>query len=329
MSPEDLILVTRFVGEATIKPDGADYSSYDKARSDESYGTLKQNLRDMAKMVVSKKASQGKPLATAIAEKFASEVVDELASDVTECVGKGLSDAATYQSVYAKYASKCSDAFLRGAVRRVYAAAVPGRPGAFDYKTVYVDTEKGLKDAERLQREGWKIIRSGLHMIQFERPKDGKSVEAAQVGRWTTSNTELKEWSERDRNSVVLEDKASGNSIMEWWDEAVEEAVTDGFLTMNKGKDRLHQSAVDYANEHQLKPKPSDFWHKAFQDAEKFRSEDKDAANKGNIGLPRQENYDDFDQYFEDLKIWLGVDDLSPARKSEEKIRWDKVKKDK
>jgi hypothetical protein len=224
MSPEDLILVTRFVGEAPLKGDTG-YSSYDKARSLDGYGTFKQNLREMAKVVVSKKASQdGKPMATVIAERFASEVVEELASDVLDCANKGMTDVTAYQRIYPKYASKCSDAFLRGAVRRVYAAGAP---------------------------------------------------------RWTVSNTELDEWSERDRNSVILKDKASGKSIMEWWDEAVHDAVEDGFLTMGKGKGRLHQDAVDYANERGLKPQSSDKWHKSFQEAEKLRSEDKDAANQG------------------------------------------------
>jgi len=222
MSPEDLILVTRFMGEAPLRGDWG-YDSYDRARSDDGYGTLKQNLRQMAQRVVSKKASQdGKPMASVIAEKFAAEVIDELASDVVERKGKGMSDVGAYQDLYPKYASKCSDAFLRGAVRKIYAAT--------------------------------------------------------KVGQWTVNNTELKEWSERDRNSVVLEDKRTGNSIMEWWDEDVHQAVEDGFLTMGKGKDRLHQDAVDYANERQMKPRPSAFWHKAFQDAEKARREEHEEA---------------------------------------------------
>jgi hypothetical protein len=40
----------------------------------------------------------------------------------------------------------------------------------FDYKTVDTSTLEGLKEAERLhQTEGWKIIRTGLFLIQFER----------------------------------------------------------------------------------------------------------------------------------------------------------------
>lgn len=39
----------------------------------------------------------------------------------------------------------------------------------FEYKTCDTSTLKGLKAAERLHQDGWKIIRNGLFLIQFER----------------------------------------------------------------------------------------------------------------------------------------------------------------
>lgn len=44
----------------------------------------------------------------------------------------------------------------------------------FEYKTIDTRTEKGLKQAERLQRQGWKDINVGLFSIVFEREKKGK-----------------------------------------------------------------------------------------------------------------------------------------------------------
>lgn len=38
------------------------------------------------------------------------------------------------------------------------------------YKTVDTSTLKGLKQAERLKAQGWKIGRVGLFLIQFYRP---------------------------------------------------------------------------------------------------------------------------------------------------------------
>jgi very-short-patch-repair endonuclease len=41
----------------------------------------------------------------------------------------------------------------------------------FEYKRVEVRTVKDIQRAEALQRQGWKIIKSGLFTILFERAK--------------------------------------------------------------------------------------------------------------------------------------------------------------
>lgn len=46
---------------------------------------------------------------------------------------------------------------------------------------------------------------------------------------------------------MSLDDARTGNSIVEWWDEAVHEAAEDGFLVFGKGERRLHESAYQYA----------------------------------------------------------------------------------
>lgn len=59
----------------------------------------------------------------------------------------------------------------------------------------------------------------------------------------TIEDTELYTWSERDRTHVELRNRRTGNTIVEWWDDAVGEAVEDGFLQPG----RLHKSAFEYA----------------------------------------------------------------------------------
>lgn len=39
----------------------------------------------------------------------------------------------------------------------------------FKYRTIDTSTLKGLKQAERLHENGWKIIRTGLFLIWFEK----------------------------------------------------------------------------------------------------------------------------------------------------------------
>lgn len=55
--------------------------------------------------------------------------------------------------------------------------------------------------------------------------------------------TEIHTWFERDRAHVELRSKLTDQTIVEWWDEAVNQAVEDGFLNP---KD-WHTSAYEYA----------------------------------------------------------------------------------
>ena len=56
-------------------------------------------------------------------------------------------------------------------------------------------------------------------------------------------DTEVTTWFERDRAHVELRYIDSQETIMEWWDESVSEAIEDGSLDPA----RYHQSAWDYA----------------------------------------------------------------------------------
>lgn len=62
------------------------------------------------------------------------------------------------------------------------------------------------------------------------------------------ANTEIETWFERDRAMVSLLATDTEETIVEWWDEDVQQAVDDGFLDP---KD-WHGSAVAYAQEMRL-----------------------------------------------------------------------------
>ncbi len=57
------------------------------------------------------------------------------------------------------------------------------------------------------------------------------------------TDTELRTWFERDRAHVCLINKVTGKTIIEWWDEDVENAFEDGFLRRLD----LHASAFEQA----------------------------------------------------------------------------------
>jgi hypothetical protein len=70
-------------------------------------------------------------------------------------------------------------------------------------------------------------------------------------------DTVISVWCERDRAHVELTNADTGATIIEWWDEAVEEAVEDGFLELDPPTVRndcqrqfgkLHRSAYTYAH---------------------------------------------------------------------------------
>ena len=62
----------------------------------------------------------------------------------------------------------------------------------------------------------------------------------------TYEETELLTWFERDRAHVELRDLRNDKTLVEWWDEAVEEAIEDGFL---KPRD-YHGTAYAYWEDH-------------------------------------------------------------------------------
>jgi hypothetical protein len=60
----------------------------------------------------------------------------------------------------------------------------------------------------------------------------------------TIEDTDLETWFERDRAHVELKDKRTDETIIEFWDEAVNEAVEDGFLNPRD----YHTSCFEYAD---------------------------------------------------------------------------------
>ena len=60
--------------------------------------------------------------------------------------------------------------------------------------------------------------------------------------------TELHTWFERDRAHVELRCAISGETIVEWRDDAVGEAIEDGFLDPSD----YHGSAMEYAEYHDI-----------------------------------------------------------------------------
>jgi len=121
--PTELILITPFTGTTPVDEETG-YSSYDKAVSNENYGTLRDEVKKMAKDMAAKEASEKRisKMASSVANTFADSVVSKVAGDVISCISKGMSDIQAYQNLYPKYENICSDGFMRSAISKIYKA---------------------------------------------------------------------------------------------------------------------------------------------------------------------------------------------------------------
>lgn len=125
MAPEELILVPPEQGISPVQH-STGYSSYDKEISHRDYGTLSDpKVMKLAESLVAKNASVDSDvyhvtkMASKIAGEFATDIVEKLSADIMGCFDQGYNDISTYQAMYQKYGSKCSDGFLRHAIQKI------------------------------------------------------------------------------------------------------------------------------------------------------------------------------------------------------------------
>jgi hypothetical protein len=122
----------------------------------------------------------------------------------------------------------------------------------------------------------WKVSSMELSLSRSEVFKGGfaDGSQAALDVDVDIDDTELETWFERDRAHVELREKGGGTTIVEWWDDAVQEMAEDGFLTMGRGERALHESAFKYAEQHKLFPTEGIIVEKALELAETRRKEE-------------------------------------------------------
>jgi hypothetical protein len=103
-----------------------------------------------------------------------------------------------------------------------------GGVGKYEYKTINTRSASGLKEAERLKAEGWKIISTGFDTIQFERLKTTKKMSTGGSAGLNTSDMNYNEI------LAVLKEKL---------DDAVQELPNDYEQSYDaKGEEVEHQS---------------------------------------------------------------------------------------
>jgi len=94
--------------------------------------------------------------------------------------GRSASSTQSYRFDKSRFSKKQAKDWLKKYSVKRRNPKNPG-PGSFEYKRVSIRSAEGMKQAERLKDEGWKILPSGSSLIadilMFERPKIKKPVE--------------------------------------------------------------------------------------------------------------------------------------------------------
>jgi hypothetical protein len=176
-----------------------------------------------------------------------AEYVDPLTGEVNTTK---LAEGAAYEANRSEWLDDSTHPIWDWALEEAerYERAHRGAPGRHTVRDYIAVDRRGRTTAGPFKTYGDAKSAAGpADVVQFVRPG---AAEARRTPRrqnapvvWTRQNTQINTWFERDRASVVLE-TLDGTSIIEWWDEAVDEAVQDGFLDSSD----WHGSAIEYAN---------------------------------------------------------------------------------
>ena len=71
-----------------------------------------------------------------------------------------------------------------------------GKPGAFEYRRIFIGSRNGEREAERLLTDGWMIIQGYGDTLELERPKNGR-LTAEEIESW-------REYTIKNQNRAAL-----------------------------------------------------------------------------------------------------------------------------
>lgn len=128
--PEYLLKVPPFQPRSPVSTNPSGYSSYEKELSEKFFGTVRPRVLNAARKLASSfleaekikeiKAYEKRKMVNKLASNFAQEFVEELNRKISESRKSGLTDIQAYDKLYPKYASSCTDEFLRTAIKTCY-----------------------------------------------------------------------------------------------------------------------------------------------------------------------------------------------------------------
>lgn len=104
-----------------------------------------------------------------------------------------------------------------------------------------------LREQRRQVRSAGPMERQlNANLTRTARRRDARP-RARRPRRLHLADTELFTWFERDRAHVELRDRRTGETIVEWWDDDVRQAIEDGLLPHRWTDAKGHGAAFEYA----------------------------------------------------------------------------------
>jgi len=111
IDPTELIVATPAMGQCVVPPvDGTPSSRVVK---------LAESIA-AAKINISEEEYRTQKMASNVAHRYATDKVEKICKDIVACKDAVLGDVAAYNKIFHKYASTCSDDFIRSAIEKVY-----------------------------------------------------------------------------------------------------------------------------------------------------------------------------------------------------------------
>lgn len=101
-----------------------------------------------------------------------------------------------------------------------------------------------------IDKVGYALITMTIAVEEFDKLPNPRSKlgKRKNPSHFKNDNFQIYTWFERDRAHVELRNETTGETVVEWWDEQVAEAIEDGFLDPKN----WFKSVMDYAKEFKL-----------------------------------------------------------------------------
>jgi hypothetical protein len=121
--PETLVKVNPAISGLPTTLVDYGYDSYEKSHSEQEHGQALPKRPDMTRPVpMPMQITASGKMAIRVAHTFASDVIGKLVMDICDYQKNGCSDVQTYNRIFSKYGSICSDHIIKSSIERVFKA---------------------------------------------------------------------------------------------------------------------------------------------------------------------------------------------------------------